>query len=75
MGVGLFASVLTAGALTAHSCHSDNHSLAIARSSGCGSDRWVDALAAQPRFLGASRRLTYFNIGANPGVDMIPHHG
>lgn len=58
-------------ARTTHSsCHSDNHSLATARTSGCGSDRWVDALAAQPRFLGTARRLTYFNIGANKGFNI-----
>ena len=52
-------------------CHSSEHSLVVARGSGCGSDVWIDTLAAKPGFYGQPRRqLTYFNVGANKGFNI-----
>eukprot|EP00320_Phaeocystis_rex_P022364 CAMPEP_0119084526 /NCGR_PEP_ID=MMETSP1178-20130426/129989_1 /TAXON_ID=33656 /ORGANISM="unid sp, Strain CCMP2000" /LENGTH=142 /DNA_ID=CAMNT_0007067495 /DNA_START=12 /DNA_END=437 /DNA_ORIENTATION=- len=54
-------------------CYSENHSLTVARSSGCGSDRWLDSLVAKRHFFeqgGQQRRLAYFNIGANKGFNI-----
>ena len=64
-------AMLVFGISSSERCHSSEHSLVVARGSGCSSDVWIDTLAAQPHFYGQLRRqLTYFNVGANKGFNI-----